>query len=305
MAGAAPEKRRTTLQILSYISLIYAALAWGSTFVMVKSVAVETGPLLLVAYRFGIAGAAMALFLLAKGRPLTLHWRHGLKLGALLAFMYITQTTGLMYTSAANSGFITGLFVAFLPLFIFLSYKELPTARNLLVVALSVAGLWFLTGGVSGANYGDFLTVLAAIAYAAYIPLTDRALQEGADPFTMLAQSFLLTGAVAFLGALALGESVSAVGAHIWSTILFLAFVPSLSAYLAQFFAQRHVAPLAVGMTFLLEPVFATIFAVSWGGEILSIAQMFGGAVILVAMALSLDTKRTPSKATVKLPIRR
>ena len=292
MAGVAPKERRTALQILSYIGLIYAALAWGSTFIMVKSAAMETGPLLLVAYRFGVAGLVMTLYLLLAGTPLFHHLRAGVGLGALIALMYITQTVGLVYTSATNSGFITGLFVVFLPLFVFLFERKGPTYRDGAVILLALLGLWLLTGGLHGANAGDLITVVAAAAYAAYIPLVDRALRDGARPFTLLTQSFVVTSAIAFLGAVMLRESFSAGNVNLWGVIIFLALVPSLSASLAQFFAQRYVLPLAVGATFLLEPVFATLFSVYWGKEPFSDMQFTGGLVILLAMAASVDWKR-------------
>jgi len=218
--------------------------------------------------------------------------RAGVGLGALIALMYITQTVGLVYTSATNSGFITGLFVVFLPLFVFLFERKGPTYRDGAVILLALLGLWLLTGGLHGANAGDLITVVAAAAYAAYIPLVDRALRDGARPFTLLTQSFVVTSAIAFLGAVMLRESFSAGNVNLWGVIIFLALVPSLSAYLAQFFAQRYVLPLAVGATFLLEPVFATLFSVYWGKEPFSDMQFTGGLVILLAMAASVDWKR-------------
>lgn len=281
------------LKVFSYIALVYATIAWGSTFILVKNAAAETGPLTLVAYRFGIAGALMFIFLLLRKESPFLHLRFGVNLGILLALLYITQTVGLTYTTATNSGFITGLFVAFLPLFIFLIEKKRPIFRDLLVVTLSLVGLWFLTGGIRGGNYGDLLTVFAAAAYAAYIPLADLYLKNGANPLALIAQSFLTTSILSFFGAIVLGESFLYGNRSAWSAVLFLALVPSLSAYLAQFFAQRYILPLAVGAIFLLEPVFATVFSVFWGGETLHAAQLLGGLIILAAMATSLDWKKT------------
>lgn len=283
--------------VLSYIGLVYAAFAWGATFILVKEAAAQTGPLLLVAYRFGIAGMVLLTFLLFKKKSPFLHLRFGIKLGILLAILYIAQTVGLTYTSATNSGFITGLFVAFLPLCVFLIEKKRPGSRDLLVVACALVGLWFLAGGIRGVNYGDMLTILAAAAYAAYIPLVDLYLKRGASPLCLLTQSFLTTSILSFWGASVLGESFSVGSLAAWKTVLFLALIPSLSAYLVQFFAQRHVAPLTVGATFLLEPVFATLFAVLWGKEVFHHTQMIGGVLILIAMAISLNGKKASLQA--------
>ena len=99
----------------SDLGLVYCAAIWGSTFFIVKESLFNVNPVMLVAYRFLIAAIILALFLNKK--KLFENWKQGLILGTLIAILYLTQTLGLKYTTASNSGFITGLFIIFVPIF--------------------------------------------------------------------------------------------------------------------------------------------------------------------------------------------
>src|ERR1019366_1412314 len=83
-----------------------------------------------LAWRFLVAGGLLALF-----RPRSLQrlgrrgWSRGIILGLALAGGYVTQTLGLRYTSAAVSGFLTGLQVVFTPLLAWLLLRHRPGAR--------------------------------------------------------------------------------------------------------------------------------------------------------------------------------
>ena len=105
------QKGATTL---AHIGLFYAAAIWGSTFYLVKQAIADVHPITLIAYRFLIAGAILLGFLLATRRPLFRGFGRGLILGVIIWLLYVPQTIGLGMTTAANSGFITGLFVVFI-----------------------------------------------------------------------------------------------------------------------------------------------------------------------------------------------
>ncbi|MFZ5979174.1 MAG: EamA family transporter, partial [Candidatus Zixiibacteriota bacterium] len=105
-----------TKKVWSDLGLLYAAAIWGATFIMVKAALTDIDPVIMVAYRFLIAGGILAVYLLYKKRNLWVYLGRSFVLAVLLWFLYVPQTMGLKYTTASNSGFITGLFVAFVPL---------------------------------------------------------------------------------------------------------------------------------------------------------------------------------------------
>ena len=66
--------------------------------------------------------------------------------------------------------------------------------------------------------------------------------------------------------------------------MVFLALIPTLSAFFIQIAAQRRISPLKVSLIFTLEPVFAAFFAWTLGGESFDAAKAAGGGLIVAAM---------------------
>ena len=108
---------------VAYLALAFAALLFGSTFVVVKEAVTDLPPLGFVGWRFLLGAAAMLLLGIPRGRAL---WRDGLVAGLLLFAGYATQTVGLAHTTASNSGLITGLYVVFTPLLAAVVARRVP-----------------------------------------------------------------------------------------------------------------------------------------------------------------------------------
>jgi drug/metabolite transporter (DMT)-like permease len=217
----------------------------------------------------------------------------GVVLGLLLWVLYVAQTWGLGVTTASNSGFITGMFIIFIPLLSYLMHERRPTAGQLVAVAIAVAGLYLLTGGIRGLNSGDVLTLLAAVTYALHVMLTGRYSSRGLDPYVLCFQQMLITGGLSLLlaGILRLPFGIST--SYALGAIIFLAIFPSLSAFLIQLLAQRSVPELRVSLIFTLEPVFGALFAWTLGGEQPILLRALGGVLIVAAMLVSeLGVKR-------------
>ncbi|MFN8390409.1 MAG: DMT family transporter [Bdellovibrionota bacterium] len=275
--------------LLSDIGLIYAALVWGSTFVMVKQAIAGVHPLLLVGYRFLLAAGMLWLISIvvrrSNRRPKDLV--PGAIVGFVLWLVYVPQTIGLAYTTAANSAFITGLFVVFVPLFGRIFFDTRPTPKDLLSVLLAVAGLYVLTGKLQAMNTGDLLTLITAAAYALHVLLTDRYVRDGVDPIALCIQQFVVTAVLSILLGYVLGAPLEVRSNEALGAIVFLAVFPTVSAFLIQAYAQRYTTAIKVALIFSLEPVFAAIFAWTWGGEPFQLHSAVGGLLIVGGMVVS------------------
>jgi len=274
-------------KIISDAGLLYAAAVWGSTFFIVKGSLEFIDPIILVGYRFIIASALVALLCLIGKRPLFRNMKKGMTLGIFIWLLYVPQTIGLGITTASNSGFITGLFVAFVPIFSFVIFRRVPSLLGIIATLISLSGLWILTGGLTDINRGDILTLLAAMTYAIHILYVDKFLKEGDDPFTLCFQQFLFVGiasvAVGVIAGLPFGWGNAGTG---W-TVLFLAVFPTFSAFFIQVVAQKYTTPIRVSLIFAFEPVFAAIFAWTLGGEQIILHRAMGGLLIFLAMIIS------------------
>ncbi len=264
------------------LGLVYCAAVWGATFFMVKDALSGVDPVALVAHRFFLSAFLLAPFALtrpSRGK----HLKESFFLAVLLFLLYVSQTIGLGYTSASNSGFITGLFVIFVPIFLLIFVGQPPTPVQWGSSLLALCGLWLLTGGIRSANFGDAITLIAAATYAAHLLATDKYVRADADSLVLAFHQFWMTGLMAAVYAFATGRSFAFSGRSA-GTIAFLAVVPTLSAFFIQMHAQKTVAPVKVSLIFSLEPVFAAVFAWTLGGELFAPARAAGGALIVAAM---------------------
>ncbi|MFT5241003.1 MAG: drug/metabolite transporter (DMT)-like permease [Candidatus Promineifilaceae bacterium] len=271
----------------AHIGLVYAAIVWGATFVTVKDALVGVDPVTMVAYRFLIAGVVLLVWLLVKRRPLFRDFGKGAILSVCLAGLYIAQTVGLQYTTATNSGFITGLFVLFVPVLMIAAFKTRPNIIEWIACVVSLAGLWVLTGGMRDVNIGDVMTILSAAAYALHLLFGDRYMKAGADPIRISCQQFMLVGIMCVLISAATGRSFAVTGTSTWVAIIFLGLFPTLSAFVIMLLAQRTLSALRVSLIVALEPVFAAAFAWTIGGEMYSAQSIVGGFLIVTALAVT------------------
>lgn len=292
---SAPLSKSRTL--LADAGLFYAAAIWGSTFFIVKGVLNDIDPVMLVAYRFLLAGIGMVVFLRLTGRSITAGLGRASFLGFVLWMLYIPQTIGLQYTTASNSGFITGLFVAFVPIFLRVIFKRKPTLMEVIASIVSLAGLWVLTGGLRDINIGDILTLIAAVTYALHVLYTDKFVKGGFDPYVLTCQQFLVVGLLSLVTGLVLDLPMEIRSTEAMWIVLFLVVFPTLSAFVIQAVAQKHTSPLKVSLIFALEPVFAALFAWTLGGEQIIRHRAMGGLLIFSALVIS--SLRSPSKDAI------
>jgi len=280
--------------VLADFGLLYAAAIWGLTFVMVKSALSDIDPVILVGYRFLLAGLLLLPVLLIMKRKLLNHLRHSLWLGTILFLLYVPQTIGLGITTASNSAFITGLFVAFVPFFLLTIFRKRPTVWEIVASVVSLVGLWVLTGGMTDINRGDTITLLAAATYALHLLYSDKYIRAGDDPLVLSFQQFTFVGGLSLICGWLFDLSFTVGSSQALGIILFLAIFPTVSAFVIQLLAQKITPPVKVALIFALEPVFAGLFAWTYGGEPFELKSWVGGFLIFVAMILASFSARRP-----------
>ena len=267
------------------LGLVGIAAVWGLTFVMVQD-AVELLPVTaFLAYRFIPAAALVAAFSRGQLRRLTAAgWRAGAAMGAFLTAGYVFQTFGLLQTTASNAGFITGLFVVFTPMLGVLVLRRPASGVVWAAAGTSAVGLFLLSGaGETFRPAGDGLVLLCALAFAAHILMTDRAVAR--HPVgALVAVQLGLTGAVCLAAAAAAGQLEPPRGVTVWSALLVTSLVASALGFFVQSYAQRHASPARTALILASEPAFAGLFGYLLAGERLSAVGWLGAALILAAI---------------------
>ena len=269
------------------IMLLAATLVWGSSFFIVKDLVASVNPFVMVAYRFLIASVFVALLAFVLKKNLLGNILEGLILAFTVWLITVLQAVGMVYTTASNSGFITAMFVVFVPIFSILLFGGKLKKSSLLAIVIDVAGLWFLTEGLKAINLGDFLTMLAAVASAFHILFIDKFGKKGLDPLVLCFQQFFFAGLLSLITALVMGYSFSIVWGKAVYSLAFLIALPTIFSFLAQIFSQKHVDAIRASLIYTLEPVFAAVLAWTLGGEKAISVRVLGGCLIFAGMIIS------------------
>jgi drug/metabolite transporter (DMT)-like permease len=282
--------RRTTL--LATGGLLAVTASWGSTFFLIKDLLDRLPTLDFLAVRFLVAGVVMLVVahrsVLALSRAAL---RRAVVLGGLYGVAQILQTAGLAHTPASVSGFITGMYVVFTPLLAALLLRTRITALTWGAVVLAAAGLGVLTLRGLSVGYGEALTLVASGLYALHI-VALGAWSTARDALGLSVVQLLVIALVC-LAATAPDGVVLPERTSDWVSVVYMALVAGAGALVVQTWAQAHLPPTRTALVMSMEPVFATLFAVLFGGEDPTVRMAVGGSMVLAAMlAVELGPRR-------------
>lgn len=271
---------RATLALLGVTAI------WGSTFVVVKDAITELPVTDFLTWRFGIAALVMLALrpraiagLSPAGR------RAGLIVGVALAAGYLLQTLGLQHTSAAVSGFITGMFVVLTPLGAAVLLRARPSGMAWAAVALATIGLGMLSLKGTSLGYGELLTLGCAVAFALHIVgLGQWAPRHDAYGLAVvqLLTTAAICAAVAAPGGLAVPRTSS-----VWIALAITAIGATAVGFVVQTWAQSVLSPTRAAVIMTMEPVFGGLTAVLVAGEVLTGRIMIGAVLVIAAMVLT------------------
>jgi drug/metabolite transporter (DMT)-like permease len=271
--------------VLALTALLAVTAVWGSTFILVKNAITHIPVMDFLAIRFLLA----ALIMIAI-RPFCLRKfnRQGILRGILLGFFlggaYIAQTFGLIWASATVSGFITGTFVIFTPFVYWLVMHQKPKWTTWAAVLLASTGLGLL--GLHGwaIGRGELLTLLCAIFIAIHIV----GLGAWAPHHDAYGLAFIQISTVAIISlAAAVPEGINmAFSSEVWLALGITAIFATAFAFIIQTWTQSIVAPTLAAVVLTMEPVFAGIFGIAFGGDPVTFRIILGAASVLGAMLL-------------------
>ncbi len=272
------------------LALLSVAAAWGFSFVVMKDAIERQSVNSFLFSRFTLAVLLMVLI-----RPRVLRIinqdilvRGGLA-GLFLGSGYIFQTLGLARTGAAITGFITGLYVVTAPLLAALFLKEKISRFTWFCVLLATFGLAILSLHGWSIGSGEAFVFISAILFGAHIVALSK-WSSGRDAYAMtlvqLATCTLLTGIISFWQGFEAPPD-----AGVWWVIIFTAIFATILAFIIQTWSQAHIAASKVAVILTMEVVFAALFAVVLGGEVLTFRISLGGAILVTAMYLIVTKK--------------
>lgn len=272
------------------------ALIWGAAFVAQSAGMEQNGPFTFNTVRMILGGIVLipCIALFDKMRHVRLGWRSadknlwvgGCLCGVALFTGATLQQFGIQYTSAGKAGFITALYVIFVPLCRLFAGKR-PGKLLWGSVALAAVGMYLLCmDGSLALSKGDVLVLLGAFGFTAHILIIDHFSQK-VDGVRMSCIQFFVAGALSLV-CMFLFETPSVPAIlSAWAPILYAALLSCGVAYTLQVVAQKDTDPTVASLILCLESVFAVLFGWLLLGETLSMKELLGCILMFVAIVLA------------------
>ncbi|TCO80465.1 threonine/homoserine efflux transporter RhtA [Plasticicumulans lactativorans] len=271
--------------------LLITAAIWGSAFVAQRLGMNAVGPMLYTGLRFTLGALAILplALLLKEGRPPRRPLsRRGLYLagataGVLLFLGASLQQVGLLYTSVANAGFITGLYVVLVPL-IGLLLGQRPHAGIWLGAGLAITGLYLLSvgDGFTIAS-GDALQLIGAVFWALHVLLLDAVARR--THAVRLACLQFATCALLSMIAAVLFETIDLAAIRVAAPAIAYGGLLSVGlAYTLQVVAQKDAIASHAAIILSMEAVFAALAGWLVLGETLTVRALAGCTLMLAGM---------------------
>ena len=286
--------------LLGTLQLFLAAFIWGSAFVAQSKGMDYVGPFTFLSVRFFIGGFVLLPVILIRNRVKkhksaypsenTGSFRYlmvgGIFCGIILCLAAAFQQYGLLYTSVGNAGFITTLYVIFVPLCSLL-FRNLPGANIWLSVIIATLGLYLLcmTDRIR-LSFGDTLMLICALCYTAHILAVDRVSQK-TDPIKLSCIQFFTVGVISAIPALIFETCTLQSIAGAWLPILYAGVLSSGVAFTLQVVAQKHTEPTIAAITMSFESVFAVLSGCVILADIPTNREIWGCIVMFFAIILA------------------
>lgn len=285
-------------RLTGHAALLGAAVIWGGGFIAQADAMRGVGPLWFTVLRYGLA--VLALLPLAEGerrKPSAVMGGRDavllLAMGLAFSAASLMQQFAITRTSVTHVGFLTGLYVLFVPLLGALVLRQVPHPTVLAAAVAALAGTWLIGGGIDGLNGGDGLAIGCAVGFAAQILLLDRVVRRTGRPATaVLIQSALCAGLTLPIAASAEPLSLAALPT-VAPALLFSGILSGGLAFTLQAIGQSATAPAVAAVLLMSESLFAALFAAAFLGERLPPAGWAGCGLLFASL---LAAQFTPSR---------
>ncbi len=287
------------------LMLLVASFFWGTTFVAQSLGAEYVGAGTYLALRTYIGIVFLFPFVLYRDKkeiknsglgPQELQnkrskERQAFIKGGMLAGLFIflasfAQQYGIAYTSVAKAGFLTTLYVVFVPI-ISLLFGRRFNNKLWISIALSVIGMYLLC--MKGSFYleiGDALMIVSALGFSVQILAVSR-YSKRIDPVKLTLAQFIVEAILASIVMLVIERPDLASIYNALPAILYAGVFSSGIAYTLQSLGQKNLNPAIASIAMCLESVFGTLSGWVVLGQKLSLREAAGCMLMFVAIVLT------------------
>ncbi len=282
----------------SDLLLLLASVIWGIAFVAQRKGMEYIGPFTYNGIRFALGGGVLLLFIWFRDKwgnnPVAIvssdHKKILIKGGVIAGLLVFAgaslQQVGLVYTSAGNAGFITGLYVVIVPI-LGLFFRHKPGFGVWMGAFLAVVGMYFLSvTGRFNISKGDLFVFACAFFWAAHV-LYIGFISRHVNVLKLAVFQYIVCSVLSMLVAVVF-ETIqwqSIVDATI--PILYGGLLSVGIAYTLQIIAQKKAPPAHAAIILSMEAVFAVIGGWLILNEMLTVRGIIGCGLMLAGMLLA------------------
>ncbi len=264
------------------LTILLVAAIWGTTFALLRDTLHVLHPVDLMALRFTMAGIVLAVVYVKRIRPAKRRWiLDGGWLGLWLAVGYLTQVIGLATITASRSAFITGTYVAIVPIVAFFVLRTLPNLGEIAGIGLVFGGLVAFSADAGfSLSPGDLWTLGCAVSFGIQIVVTNVVVKRN-DPIALSVMQIAVGAALGWILVAARGGLGTPWAEVPWGVLLYLSIVATSLVIALQTWALGRTSPVKATLLFSTEPIFAALFAGIFFGERMSARESLGAGLIL------------------------
>ena len=281
------------------LALFMTALIWGLSFVAQRAGMEYIDPYTFNMVRCFLGGLSLIPVILwvkvsthDTRTPEVKHFQHinleraGIACGVALFLAMTIQQYCMKFVCAGKGGFITALYIVFVPILTVLLGDKLKK-RIIISVIFALFGLYLLCyKSDGGVGIYDLLLLLSAFFYAVHIMVVDY-FSRVVNPVKASCLQFFVVGLLSLVLVLLFEKpDISAILAC-KIPLLYAGVITCGVAYTLQIFGQKYTLPVIASLIFSTEAVFAVLGGVLILGETLSPKEFVGCVFMIAAVILS------------------
>ena len=272
--------------------LLLAAVIWGFGFVAQKKGMDHIGPYTFNAFRFALGTLVVMLVTLIKDRKKLFRITKkdiskGFLAGLILFLASTFQQIGLVYTTAGNAGFITGIYVVLVPALGFLMWRQKVSRLSILGSVLAMTGLYLLSiNSRMQIQYGDLLVLVSAFFWAYHVLLISRFAPKMSAYILAMIQFFFCSIFSLVMALFRESPSISSIVSSSYPLLYGGVFSVGI-AFTLQLVGQKKSPPTHAAIIMSMESLFAVIGGWLILSENITARILIGCAFMLCGMFMS------------------
>ncbi|MGG7165364.1 DMT family transporter [Clostridium ihumii] len=276
--------------LISDIALLIVAIIWGGGFIAVKDSVNLISPFYQMTLRFSLASLFMVILFFKYLKHLNKNSIfQGIIIGFFMFLGFALQTVGIVYTTASKSAFLTATYVLLVPFFNWLIFKYKPDKYALIGAFICIIGIGMLTLQKDiNINFGDILTLLCGIGFAAQIIATDIYAKK-TEPLSLTIVQFITASILSFIVAI-IFEPKPTLSIKVMPSILYLVIFSTMLCFIIQNIAQKYTTASHAAIILSLESVFGSILSIIIFKDKFSLNMILGCLLIFIAIIIT-ETK--------------